>query len=331
MTRREFLVIPVAGIAAGCGRYADFVLPPADAGGPRPPFQWTALPEPVLGRGDAGAWDSSDVLNPSVARFRGKYLNLYSGFDGRTWRTGLATSADGVAWRKQGEVLSPAGWEGAYIAANGAALADGGSVSYWYQAGEPSRIALARSSDGVDWQKHGGAVLSPGPSGSFDERGVADPCVIRAGANLYLFYLGMDRAGRQRIGVARSLDGVRWEKLRSNPALELGAPGAFDEMAVGEPAVWSSAGSYWMLYTGSNRGKQRSIGLAQSGDGVRWERVAGFKPVAGDQPWNRQVLCDPTVAIEGSAVRVWFGGGDVPSPDENLHGQIGMGVLNGSQ
>jgi hypothetical protein len=26
-------------------------------------------------------------------------------------------------------------------------------------------------------------------------------------------------------------------------------------------------------------------------------------------------------------VGVWFGGGDVASPDENLHGQIGYGVL----
>jgi len=26
-------------------------------------------------------------------------------------------------------------------------------------------------------------------------------------------------------------------------------------------------------------------------------------------------------------VRVWFGGGDRPEPAENLHGQIGVGLL----
>jgi hypothetical protein len=26
-------------------------------------------------------------------------------------------------------------------------------------------------------------------------------------------------------------------------------------------------------------------------------------------------------------IRVWFGGGDVASPDQNLHGQIGVGIL----
>jgi hypothetical protein len=28
-------------------------------------------------------------------------------------------------------------------------------------------------------------------------------------------------------------------------------------------------------------------------------------------------------------IRVWFGGGDVPRPDQGLHGQIGVGSLRG--
>jgi hypothetical protein len=38
-------------------------------------------------------------------------------------------------------------------------------------------------------------------------------------------------------------------------------------------------------------------------------------------------MCDPSVVVEGSQIRVWFGGGNVASPDENLHGQIGMAIL----
>jgi hypothetical protein len=30
-------------------------------------------------------------------------------------------------------------------------------------------------------------------------------------------------------------------------------------------------------------------------------------------------------------IRVWFGGGDVPRPDQNIHGEIGMGVLAGGK
>ncbi len=311
----------------GCGRYAEFALPPPESGGPRPPFVWQPSREPVLGRGEAGTWDSGDVLNPSVVRFRGQYLNLYSGYDGRTWHTGVATSPDGVHWRKQGRVLSPSGWEGDHWATNGTALLVGEELLYWYQAGDPVRITLARSPDSVVWHKEAGPVLSTGPRGSFDELGVADPYVIRAGGRLYLFYLGTDRARRQRLGVARSSDGVHWEKLRSNPLLELGAPDAFDEIGLGEPAVWSSGGSYWMLYTGRDRSERRRTGLAKSPDGVRWERESGFVPLAGGEAWDRQVLCDPTVEVTADRIRVWFGGGDVPSPDQNLHGQIGMGDL----
>jgi hypothetical protein len=39
------------------------------------------------------------------------------------------------------------------------------------------------------------------------------------------------------------------------------------------------------------------------------------------------VVCDPAVVVEHDRVRLWFGGGDVASPDENLHGQIGAGEL----
>ncbi len=142
-------------------------------------FDGKLRPRPVL----SGA---IDTLNPSVIRFRGEYLNLYSEYDGHTWHTALATSNDGVKWEKRGRVLSPEGWEGNYIAANGAAVAMDDRIFYWYQAGDPPRIALARSNDGRAWTKDPKPVVPLGPRGSFDERGVADPYVIRAGDSFYL-------------------------------------------------------------------------------------------------------------------------------------------------
>jgi hypothetical protein len=319
---RPFAAI-LFSLLTGCARYADFVLPPPDSSGPRAPFVWEANPKPILTMGDS---DSIDVLNPSVVRFRGQYLNLYSAYDGKTWVTALADSPDGLTWQKRGRIIMATGAEGSYIAANGSALAAGDEIFYWYETGDPFYIALARSNDGIQWNKFG-AVLSRGPLGSFDERSVADPYVIRAGEQFYMFYLGMDRARRQRIGVARSSDGTHWEKLRANPILELGAPGAFDEIGLGEPAVWSSGGSYWMLYTGRDRGERRKIVLASSPDGVHWERDLRFPPIAGSEPWNREVMCDPAVEVTPQGVRVWFGGGDVARPDQNLHGQIGVGML----
>lgn len=299
------LVGLLAFVCCSCGRYGNFTLPPPDAAGPKGPFHWEASPEPVLSWG--AEWDSSDVLNPSVVKFHGQYLNYYSGYDGKIWSTGMATSSDGIHWTKQGKILSP-------DAGNGSATVVGDRILYWYQTGSPVEIAL-------DHQ----IVLKTGPRGSWDEIGVADPYVIERNGELYMYYLGMDRARRQRLGLARSRDGVVWEKLIANPIMELGSLGSFDEMGLGEPAVWSSGGSYWMLYTGRARGEKRRIGLAKSADGIAWARQNLV--IEGSSTWDREVMCDPTVEVLPDSVRVWFGGGDVARPDQGLHGQIGVGVL----
>ncbi len=315
---------------AGCSGYADFTLPALGPEGPLPEWSWEVLEEPVLPRGAPGEWDAVDALNPSVVLHGGIFYNLYSGYDGRTWHTGLAVSHDGIHWEKRGKVLSPDPdtWEGDYIAANGHLGMAGGEFYYWYQAGDPPRIGLARSRDAFKWEKLPEPVLGVGPRGAWDERGVGDPYVVEVGSRFYLYYLGQDRARRQRLGVAVSEDGVRWRKLRSNPVLELGPPGAFDEAGLGEPAVWAFGGRYWMLYTGRDRAERRRLGLAVSVDGVHWERASRGAALAGSEPWNAEVVCDATVLPAGGAsFHVWFGGGDRPRPAENLNGAIGYALL----
>ncbi len=319
----------LAACPSGCGKYARFELPSPGAGSAPAAFRWDPQAAPVLKLGPAGEWDSVDVLNPSVVRHGGILYNLYSGFDGKTWRTGLAASSDGQTWTKVGRVLSPgpAAWEGAAIAANGSAFVYGDEFLYWYQAGTPPSIGLARSRDAIRWTKAPDPVLRPGPRGSWDERGVADPYVIKVEGRFYMYYLGQDRARRQRLGVARSADGERWQKMISNPVLELGDAGAFDENGLGEPAVWAAYGRYWMLYTGRDRAENRRIGQAWSRNGIRWSRLPADSVFAGSQAWDAKVVCDPSVLLDGDRTWVWFGGGDVAAPAQNLHGQIGLAGL----
>lgn len=306
--------LAVAALAlASCGRYAAFTLPPVSGGDPRLTFAFDEQPAPLISA-------VGDALNPAVVEFRGKRTMLYSLYDG-VWRT----AAD------SGVVLSPnpRTWEGSYIAANGAAEADAGLLRYWYVAGERNagRIGLATSEDGSHFVRHGAPVLGPGPFDSWDERAVADPYVIRIGEYSYMYYLGHDRAipPRQRIGIARSRDGIQWEKLIANPVLSPGPPGSFDEAGVGEPAVWNSNGYYWMLFTGRDFGERRRLGLARSTDGTHWEKMP--QVFTGASAWDSKVMCDPSVVVEDGKIEVWFGGGDIASPDENLHGKIGFGIL----
>jgi len=108
-----------------------------------------------------------------------------------------------------------------------------------------------------------------------------------------------------------------------NPILELGEYGAFDETALGSPLSGNRNGSYWMLYTGRDPEGIPAVGIGalagwreleacQRSGSVRRERAVGFESGLRS-----------SVLVEGDKIRVWFGGGDVARPDENLHGQIG--------
>lgn len=224
-------------ILTGCTHYADFTLPPLDANPPAP-LTLTLQPAPVLSPGAPGQWDSSDVLNPSVVFHDQQFWNFYSGFDGEIWHTGVATSADGIKWTRRGVVLSPDpnGWDRGYIAANGSALWRNGEFLCWYEAGEHEgvkRIGLARSSDGLHFRKEAKAVLDVGPYRSWDERAVADPYVFETGGWLYMYYLGQDRAARQRIGVARSRDGLSWRSCAPIRSSTSRSP------AAARPTIWA--------------------------------------------------------------------------------------------
>src|SRR4051794_18351172 len=170
-------VAALAILLAGCGKYAEFTLPPLAGGDPRVTFVFEEMPAPVLERGGM-----RDVLAPSVVA-RDLY---YSEWDGRSWHTAQARSDDGRQWHRAARVLSPdpATWESSYIAGNGAALIIGGQTWYWYVAGprERPRIGLAR-----EWHKAPRPVLEPGPYLSWDEYGVADPYVIQAGSTWYMY------------------------------------------------------------------------------------------------------------------------------------------------
>ncbi|MCX6609524.1 MAG: hypothetical protein NTW74_01590 [Acidobacteria bacterium] len=302
-------------LLCGCGRYDDFALPKPQ--GPPLDLRWQPNPAPVIERGA-----SPDVLNPSVVRWRDGYINLYSLFDGTSWHTALATSKDGLSWQDSGKVIDA---KGDYIAANGGALVVGSELLYAYQAGPKGKtvIHLARSSDGRSWTT--APILSLGPSMSWDEISIGDPYLISASGEIYLFYLGEDRARRQRLGVAKSKDGTTWTKHRG-PLVELGGAGDFDENGLGEPAVFEANGQWVMLYTGRDRKEKRAMGYAVSKDGRHWEKLK--EPVLrGDQPWNSAVVCDATVLVENCKARIWFGGGDLPKPDERLNGQIGYAEL----
>ena len=298
----------------------------------------TVYPTPRLTRGTAGSWDSVDLLNPSVIRYKGQLYNYYSGFDGKVWRTGVALSDDGINWEKYGNnpVLSPSpgDWDVSYIAANGSAVFWNGKIFYFYQGVDrhgTTNIGLALSEDGFTFKKLPQPVLAPGPNHTWDSADVGDPYVITKGGILYMYYLGQNDKLVQRLGVARSEDGIRWEKLISNPVLDVGAVGTFDENGLGEPSVAHVPPYFYLIYTGRDASENRNIGYAISTDGVNWKKMSIHGLLSSDQrgQWASHVVCDTTLLAMGQGkFLVWFGGGDKQEAAQNLNGDVGLLILD---
>lgn len=344
--RLQRLALVMAGVVVGAfavfvalGR--DSITPPAFyLSTPHvPPSEYGvqvrgAEAKPVLMRGDKGTWDSVDVLNPSVVEWGGKLWNFYSGFDGSVWRTGVATSHDGKSWTKyqNNPVLSPGsgGWDARYIAANGSAIVVDEQLRYYFAAQSVegiTSIGLAVSNDGYGMRKSALPVLSPGLAGQWDEHTVSDPYVIRDGGSFYMYFLGMNRVGVQRLGVAKSSDGIHWSKHPGNPIMDIGSRGDFDVGGLGEPSVIKVGNLFLMAYTGRALSEQRTVGFAASADGVNWRKLTpdGVAPSLIVSDWNSKVLCDTTFlqGDQSDVVRVWYGGGSRADPAQNIEGDIG--------
>jgi hypothetical protein len=126
-----------------------------------PAGPWVADPDPVLRAGELGAWDDSGIDFPAVVPMGGGYLMLYGGLDGSdTTRIGVATSDDGITWRKDPEPVLEAGScgkPGAQYAATPRLMAT--AEGYLLLFDQDRETAMATSPDGHDWTCSGPNAL----------------------------------------------------------------------------------------------------------------------------------------------------------------------------
>ena len=133
-------------------------------------------------------------------------------------------------------------------------------------------IGLARSREGVRWQKLG-RVLQPGAPGAPDERGVAAPHVVPdpQGNGYVMAYEMVGADGRQCIGVASSKEGLgSWTKADGVVFGPSEITSAWDSHSVARPCLVPMEGDRWRLYyVGYDGGGSAGIGMAESEEGVK--------------------------------------------------------------
>lgn len=149
---------------------------------------------------------------------------------------------DGRSFDRMHETVLVAteGWEGEAIGAPSALDVDG-EIWLFYAAKEG--IGLARSADGIAFEKHAGPVLAA-PTAGWDAGAVPrSPGVLRAPDGSWSLFYEADAAdGSTAIGEARSTDGLVWQRTGAEPVIARGLAGdaGYDAARVGAPAPFLS-------------------------------------------------------------------------------------------
>jgi hypothetical protein len=203
-----------------------------------------------------------------------------------------------------------------------------GQYRMWYQGmglsfvGWGFALGYAESPDGETWQKYAGnPVLEPGESGEWDSAYRGQIALIEDGDLYKMWFSGAGTSGPWQTGYATSTDGLDWEIYSSNPVLEVGAPGSWDEQEANGPTVLKDGAVYKIWYHGCNLDySECSIGYATSGDGINWTKYAG-NPVLEATPgeWDESGLGWPRVIKNGATFEMWYRSagktGHATSPD----------------
>lgn len=289
---RQQLNLPQAiSRAAGATLIACAFAAPAAGQATRQPYRvFQKTHKIVLDVGPPGAFDSTQAKYPSILKVGDQWRMWYNGRtdDRFTGAIGLATSTDGLRWKKAngGRPVFKTGASGTFDSTkvdHPAVLRFAGRFHMWYTAGDRrSRytIGYATSDDGMAWRRANGGrpVFGPGAKGKFDDQVVLHPAVVRdASGLLHLWYNGVGPQKSFRVGHATSLDGVRWTRQNDgNPVLQPSVVGDFREGYVYNVHVRVEQGQFHMWYS-AWAPQERTVGPnhncithAVSRDGNHW-------------------------------------------------------------
>ena len=297
---------------------------------------WNRDEGPCIGLGVEGAFDDMHLFAPCVAYEDGVYSMWYSGsrhtvsdcVDNRAFTLGLATSTDGVHFRKdpRSPVCRLGGTRSILTPTllrypDGSVCREQGRLRLWFSscnfpaADRLHTLHESASDDGIEWDP---------PSDSQLEH-VYAPTLIKEGECYKLWYTDV-RALPWSIRYAQSANGRDWQ-VAPDPVLTLDQSWENDRLVY--PTVVSIDGEYWMWYGSYSQygGEEMktAIGCAYSADGLSWQKDPD-NPVFGPDPsraWESHYTTSQSILrLADGALRIWYASRPAP-PFEHKYFAIG--------
>ena len=211
-----------------------------------------------------------DVNRATVLYKDGKYYMWYTGQKNGESKIGFSISDDGYDFKRvvAEPVLVPEySWEKKSVM-NPYVIYDEEEKIFkmWYSAGdiyEPDVLGYATSTDGIKWVKNETPVLVPSSDKTkLDSYKIGGCDVHKITENEYImFYIGYTNIDTGRIFIAKSEDGINWEKY-DYPIVESNE-NSFDSDSCYKPTTYYDIeNNTWMLWYNGRTKNKEYIGLA---------------------------------------------------------------------
>ena len=229
--------------------------------------------KPILQKGPYGYFDDNGLYSGCLVKRDGKLYMFYSGRSNGVenlfyMNIGLAVSVDnGLSFDKVRDypILSRSEYDPWLVTAPSVFDTDSG-LSMVYTSGTAIfndrtsnyDLKLAKSDDFFNW-KSTGKIVIPLKEG---ESNISTSSIIKYNNKYHMCFSVKPKVGEYRIGYAYSKDGINWS--RNDDLLGLKIAGVdFDDKAVSYPSLFIHKDYMYMLYSGSNNGRD-GFGIART-------------------------------------------------------------------
>lgn len=212
----------------------------------------------------AGDYESKGLCAPCALVIGNKVHLFYQTYgNGKNDAICHAVSEDGLTFKRNptNPIFKPAGDWNCGRAIDAEVVKFGDRYLLYFATRDPKfeiqMQGVAAAQANTDFSRNEWVQLSDKPmlepEFDWEKKCVEGASVIQRGNLLYMFYAGAYNNEPQQIGVARSSDGIHWEKLSEKPFLANGKPGEWNSSESGHPHIFSDkSGRTWLFFQGNN-------------------------------------------------------------------------------
>lgn len=250
--------------------------------------------EPILGSEETGV-----LFDPHVILENDLFKMYVSSRENNS--ISYCESYNGYNWAKPQIILSNVNgtWESIINRASVLKVNDIYYMYYTGQNGNFSKIGIAESTDGINWEKYENNPIII-PEMNNEGTNVMNPFVIydRDEKVFKMWYAAGEQFEPDVINYAISKDGINWEKYKNNPVLQKSDYG-FDSYKVGGCCVLKKDNKYVMYYIGYTSLLKAQILWAESEDGINWTKHNREPIIQGARcTFDQDSVYKPSVVID---------------------------------